>query len=172
MKIRKFARGLAAASLAAGIAIGATGTASAAPEPAPGLRWGLFNTNASNIWVLGNNSWCNGHIDFTVETDVERPGVVIVTSTPRAAQSPSPAWKENPTCDADVVLLWGNGWNNSGTEFVPITLTDRPGEPIRTELHTGSGQHATLTIAAPPAYGHTKLRNVFSYETGAYFAVP
>lgn len=135
MKFKKSAiRSLGASTLAIGSILGMASTANAEPEPAP-IHW----QSAMTIKAIPANDDCTMRVDFSIETDRERPGHVTFVTTPVQADV-----RPDGSCDAALIIT--SGWLVNYEH--PVSLTSGPdgGETVRTEIYTGSGPQGMRVV--------------------------
>lgn len=172
MTIRRFVVRAATMVAAAGALVaGQSGTAAAAPAQ------GLF-LYGQTVAVVGQNSGCNGLIDFALDTDPARPGVVAVTLISRGFNGVGPAWDANPVCPVDLDIIWDAAYFGFGSvaghqvksvEFAP---SPRPGESMRTEIVTGGGLHVLGITASYVSATYDEVRPQIGSGFGGYVLVP
>jgi hypothetical protein len=168
MRIRQFAmRAVGVVAVAAAACLGTTATVTAAPAPAPAL-WTL----GAQMLTLGQNAFCNGIIDFSVETDPAKPGRATTLIMSRGMHGLGPEWANNPTCPVEVDLIWIDGvFPFYHTISVPVQLGEKP-QTERVDINPGSG---LIILDASAGYvnpTYTKLRPQYSTAVGAYVIIP
>ncbi|MFF0816796.1 hypothetical protein ACFYVR_16825 [Rhodococcus sp. NPDC003318] len=163
----------AATAAAVSAVIGAVGGAAATAAPVPSLF-----PAGQTIAVVGQNSGCSGLIDYTLDTDPAKPGVVAVMLVSRGMNGIGPAWDANPVCPIDFDIMWDAAYFGFGSvagnqrEAVEFNPTTRPGDSLRTEIFTGGGLHVLSITAGYVSPAYNELRPQISFAGGGYILVP
>lgn len=125
-------RALVAVMAMGSLLLAVPGTASAAPAP----RLGLLG---EDIWVVGNNAYCNGAIHVGVDTNPAKRGQATVFLTSRGFTGIEPEWSRRPECKVNVAIGYYQGAAYR-EKVVPLTLGRNPQAPVRVDLrNVGQG---------------------------------
>ncbi|MFD1810815.1 hypothetical protein [Rhodococcus gannanensis] len=169
---RSLARAAAAAAVAVSAVVGGVGAGTATAAPVPGLFY-----YGQTIAVVGQNSGCNGLVDYRLDSDPAKPGVVIVTLTSRGMNGIGPEWEANPVCPIDFDIIWDAAYFGFGSvashqyKAIEFSPTRAPGDTVRTEVVTGPGLHI-LGVTASYLNPFYEFRPQYSLSAGGYIIVP
>jgi hypothetical protein len=174
MNIRRtFARAAAAAAVAVTAVVGGVGAGTATAAPI----LGLFHYGQT-LAVIGQNSGCHGLIDFRVDSDPAKPGVVILTFTSRGMNGIGQAWEADPVCPLDIDIIWDAAAFGFGSvaghqvKTVEFEPTRAPGDSISTEIPTGPGLHVIGIGTSYVNQFYTELRPQYGTPGTGYIIVP
>ncbi|MGW0042969.1 hypothetical protein [Rhodococcus sp. NPDC003348] len=170
MNIRRCAvRAFGATAIAATAFTGAGATATAAPTPAPVV----YSTLAGpTLAAIGQNSFCHGLIDTSIETDPARPGVATVVFTSRGMHGLTPDWAADPYCRLDAEIVYGTAFGVAQVASVPLRFGERPGETVRSEVVPGSGLAVISVQATFTNASWTQLRPQFGVTVKGNLMIP
>ncbi|EME19568.1 hypothetical protein [Rhodococcus triatomae] len=174
MNIRRIVtRAAAVAAVAVSAIVGGVGVGTASAAPIPGLFY-----YGQTIAVLGQNSGCNGLVDYRLDSDPAKPGVVIITFTSRGMNGVGPAWEADPVCPIDFDVIWDAAAFGFGSvaghqvKTVEFKPTRSPGDSISAEIVTGPGLHLVGIGASYVNQFYTELRPQFGTPSSGYIIVP